>query len=705
LLRVLFDCQVNEILPLSKAPNRLIKEKSPYLLQHAYNPIDWYPWGEEAFTKASNESKLIFLSIGYSSCHWCHVMEKESFEDFEVASYLNENYVAIKVDREERPDVDRVYMAVCQALMKSGGWPLNLILTPDKKPVFVSTYLPKKGKWGRPGLIDVLIKYNDLWQNNREVLISQSEELINAVFVETTNGMNELDSKVLSDAFNALSKLFDPMFGGFSKAPKFPSPHILLFLLRYWKQTGNKNALMMVDKTLDAMHRGGIYDHIGFGFCRYSTDEKWFNPHFEKMLCDNALLAYSYIEGFLATGKKRYERIAREIFTYIERELLSPEGGFYCSEDADSNGKEGDYYLWSEREVMHVLGDELGSLFCSFYNLKNDDNPNEKNIPNIISTTPLKIAEEYGLSESELFKKIEFARQLIFADRERRPKPSKDDKILTSWNGLAIAALSKGAFVLKNRRYEEMAKRAADFVLSKLRRDDGRLLARYREGESAYLGYLDDYAYLIWGLLELYSATLEIKYLREAIDLNNGMFRLFWDENRGGLFFVGNDAEKVLVRLKEANDGALPSGNSVAALNMLKIARLTSNNDLNDKADDIFRAFSDEISKYPWAFSFMLMALQFRYSPVVDIMLIGNRDDETLIQILDKVRSSFIPLFVIAHSSPSEVNEVSKLIPILKNKATIDGKTTVYVCYNNSCQPAINDLQKMNAFLKEHNFE
>lgn len=629
-------------------------------------------------------------------------MERESFEDSEVASCLNENYVSIKVDKEERPDVDRIYMAVCQALTKSGGWPLNLILTPYKKPVFATTYLPKKGKWGRSGLLDVLCKYNDLWQNNRESLVSQSEEIINAVFSETRSGTNQLDDRIISYAFNVLSKLFDPMFGGFSKAPKFPSPHILLFLLRYWKQTGNKSALTMVDKTLDAMHRGGIYDHIGFGFCRYSTDEKWFNPHFEKMLCDNALLAYSYIEGYLATGKKRYERIAREIFAYIERELLSPEGGFYCSEDADSNGKEGDYYLWSQREVLHVLGNELGHLFCSFYNLKNDDNPDEKNIPNIISTTPLKIAEEYGLSEDELFGKIELARQLIYAEREKRPKPSKDDKILTSWNGLAIAALSKGAFVLKDRKYEEMAKRAADFILSKLRRHDGRLLARYREGESAHLGYIDDYAYLVWGLLELYSATFDIKYLRDAMDLNNEMLRLFWDELRGGLFFVGNDAEKVLVRLKEANDGALPSGNSVAALNMLKIARLTGDDGLNYKADGIFRAFSDEIGQYPWAFSYMLMALQFKCCPVFDIVLIGNRDDETLIQLLDKLRSSFIPLSIVIHSPLSEIDEISKIVPILKNKKAIDGKATLYICYNNSCQPPITDLQKMEAFLKEH---
>lgn len=522
-----------------KKTNRLIHEKSPYLLQHAYNPVDWYPWSEEAFEKAKREEKPIFLSIGYSTCHWCHVMERESFEDEEVARVLNRDFVAIKVDREERPDVDHVYMTVCQAMTGQGGWPLTVLMTPEKKPFFAGTYFPKRSKYGRTGLLEILERVADAWKRKRTDLLQAGNRVTEAIRGNMDPAVRgELSEEMLTGAYEQLSDQFDERYGGFGQSPKFPRPHDFLFLLRHWKRTGEERALQMVEKTLEAMRRGGIYDHVGFGFSRYSVDDRWHTPHFEKMLYDNALLAVAYLEAYQVTGKEAYARVAREIFTYVLRDMTSPEGGFYSAEDADSEGEEGKFYLWTPEEIREVLGAGMGRLFCECYGVTDAGNFEGKNILHQIGISLSAVAVRHGMGMDELEQKLEEARRKLFQAREQRVRPHRDDKILTSWNALMIVALSRGARVLGERRYADAAEGAARFILKTLRRGDGRLLARYRDGEAAIPAFLDDYAFLAWGLIELYEATLRVEYLRRAADLAREMLDLFGDDRGGGAVFL-----------------------------------------------------------------------------------------------------------------------------------------------------------------------
>ncbi|MHB8919320.1 MAG: thioredoxin domain-containing protein, partial [Desulfocucumaceae bacterium] len=466
--------------------NRLAGEKSPYLLQHKNNPVDWYPWGDEAFDKAKSEDKPVFLSIGYSTCHWCHVMERESFEDHEVAEMLNRHYVSIKVDREERPDVDHIYMSVCQALTGQGGWPLTIIMTPGRQPFFAGTYFPKHSKWGRAGLLDMLDNIRLKWQSDRDSITEAGRRVTGAVMEQFTSEGGELAGEVVNRAFWALEKSFDSRYGGFGGAPKFPTPHNLMFLLRYWKRTGEKSALEMVEKTLRSMHAGGIYDHIGFGFSRYSTDRQWVVPHFEKMLYDNALISLVFTEVYQVTGDPFYRRVAGEIFTYVLRDMTSPEGAFYSAEDADSEGVEGKFYVWTPGEVSRVLGQDGGRYFCEIYNITPEGNFEGKGIPNLVAAGGQVEGHRGRLEESRL---------KLFSHREKRVHPYKDDKIITSWNGLMVASLARSAAVTGDGKCLGAAERAAGFIWDKLRNGGGRLLARYRDGEAAYPGYIDDYAF------------------------------------------------------------------------------------------------------------------------------------------------------------------------------------------------------------------
>ncbi|HQA48726.1 MAG TPA: thioredoxin domain-containing protein, partial [Bacillota bacterium] len=555
----------------SRKTNRLIHEKSPYLLQHAHNPVDWYPWGEEAFEKAKLEDKPIFLSIGYSTCHWCHVMERESFEDEEVAKVLNDYYVSIKVDREERPDIDSIYMSVCQAVTGQGGWPLTIIMTPDEKPFFAGTYFPKSGKYGYPGLVELLLRIKDAWDTERDRLVETGSNITEAI----KNSPRRIDGEKLGQetaerALRGFRNSFDEVYGGFGGAPKFPTPHNLYFLLRYWKASGNGTALIMVEKTLESMYKGGLFDHIGFGFSRYSTDGKWLVPHFEKMLYDNALLAYAYTEAYQATGKDIYKDIARKIFTYVLRDMTSTGGGFYSAEDADSEGEEGKFYLWQPEEVKEAAGEEDGKLFCDWYGISPAGNFEGKSIPNLIGRDLGILYEDKALA-----RRLDGVREKLFMYREKRIRPHRDDKILTSWNGLMIAALALGGRAFHSDEYIKAAEAAYGFIQRNLVRGDGRLLARYRDGESAFPAYLDDYAFLVWGLIELYRATFKTGYLKRALELNRDMLDLFWDEREGGLFLYGEDSEQLIMRPKEVYDGALPSGNSVALYNMLRLSRMT----------------------------------------------------------------------------------------------------------------------------------
>lgn len=699
-----------------KYTNRLISEKSPYLLQHAHNPVNWYPWGDEAFQKAEAEDKPVFLSIGYSTCHWCHVMERECFEDEEVAALLNQGFVSIKVDREERPDIDSVYMNVCQAMTGSGGWPLTVFLTPERHPFFAGTYFPKGSRYGRPGLIDLLTAIREKWETDREELQGLGKEIMGRIAEQMMESVpGEPNPELLQSGYQSLANSFNPVYGGFGGAPKFPTPHHLLFLLRCWKRFQDANALEMVEKTLLAMYCGGIFDHIGFGFSRYSTDRQWLVPHFEKMLYDNALLSLAYLEAYQATGNTFYAGVAKKIFTYILRDMTSPEGGFYTAEDADSEGVEGKFYLWSPDEVKEVLGEDDGEYLCGLYDIREKGNFEGKNIPNLldkmldISLDSVMGPDKAGERGNPLIsERVDALRKKLFAAREKRIHPFKDDKILTSWNGLMIAALARGAWVLGEQSYAEAAEKAVHFLLEKLRRDDGRLLARYRDGDAAYPAYLDDYAFLTWGLLELYQATFQVEYLEEAIRLTREMLTLFWDEQDGGFYFSAHDQEEGLdARGKEISDMAIPSGNSAAAWNLLHLARLTGAREFDELAHRQLRSFAGAVRSAPHACTFYLCALDFYLGPPQEIVVTGERDDERTREMLDVLRSAYLPqAALLFYQEGNEGNRIAALAPYAADKRPIDGGAAVYICENYACRRPVTSpeelAQKISSVSPEH---
>lgn len=675
-----------------RTANELINDKSPYLLQHAYNPVNWFPWGEKAFAKAKAEDKPVFLSIGYSTCHWCHVMAHESFEDEEVADILNKHYICVKVDREERPDIDQIYMNACQAIAGQGGWPLTIVMTPEKKPFFAGTYFPKKGKWGRPGLIEILSSLASDWEKDREDLINVSHKVADVLGGQKIDHSGELGEHTIKAGFDGFRKAFDHGYGGFGTAPKFPAPHNLLFLLRYWKWTHDDTAMEIVEKTLDAMASGGIFDHIGFGFHRYSTDRRWLVPHFEKMLYDNALLAYTYLEAYQATGKERYAEVANKVFRYVRRDMTFPEGGFYSAEDADSEGVEGKFYVFTPSQIKSVLGDDDGDLFCSVYDITAEGNFEGNSIPNLLKSS--------DVPEIDMIRLNRFKDKLYEA-REKRPKPHKDDKILTSWNGLMIAALAKGARVLKDDSLADLAERATEFIFTNLWGPGERLMARYRDGEAAFLGYLDDYAFMIWGLTELYEATFKPQYLKRAIELNDGMMELFWDFDGGGLFFNSSDSEELIVRPKEIYDGATPSGNSVAAFNLIRLSRFTGDENPEDKAHQILSAFAGEVDSYPMGHSFSLLALLAAVMPSKEIVITGDAQAKDTLAMVLEVSSHYLPEAVtILNTAGKHGEEMRSMINYLKDmKPREDKKATAYVCENFTCNAPTTDIGKMKELL------
>ncbi len=703
-------------LPENQAPghdrprnNRLIHEKSPYLLQHADNPVDWYPWGKEAFEKARREDKPILLSIGYSTCHWCHVMAHESFEDPVVGLRMNEVFVSIKVDREERPDIDNIYMTVCQMMTGHGGWPLTVILTPDKKPFFAGTYFPREARFGRPGILELIDRIEEAWKTRREDTLKSAEEVTAALLrVSRNTPGDDLGEKTLEKAYQGLSDNFDEKYGGFGTAPKFPEPSKLLFLLRYWKRSGKEEALRIAEETLQALRRGGIYDHVGFGFHRYATDTRWTVPHFEKMLYDQAMIAMAYVEAYQATGKQEYERTVREIFAYVLRDMRSPEGGFYAAEDADSEGEEGKFYLWSWDEVGRVLGEGKAGLIRPVFSMEKSGNFVEpthageghsgsfgKNILHL--EEPLEdIAKERGISEKELRTRIGRAREKLFEARKERIHPHKDDKILANWNGLMIASLARAARALDEPAFAEAAKGAADFILEKMRDDRGRLLHRYREGEAAISGMLTDYAFLGWGMIELYEATFEVKYLRSALSLTKHMQEHFWDDETGGFFLAPDDGEKLIVRRKKIYDGALPSGNAVAALNLLRLGRLTGATELEKQANRTVRAFSGSVQEYPAAFSHMMIALSFGLGPNHEVIVVGHsngKDTEAMVEALGK---TYAPnKVVLLKPTEKDSPEILELAPYAEHPYSFDGKATAYVCTNHLCKRPTTDIGEM----------
>lgn len=683
--------------------NRLIKEKSPYLLQHAYNPIDWYPWGEEAFAKAREEDKPIFFSCGYSTCHWCHVMERESFEDEEVAKVLNEYYVAIKVDREERPDIDQIYMTVCQAMTGSGGWPLTVLMTADKEPFFAGTYYPKNSKWGRPGLLDILTTIHKEWTQNKDKIVRNSKQITKSIQSRPSPAKQELlERTVLDQGYRQLVRDFDKQYGGFGQAPKFPIPHNLLFLMRYWRKTGSANALEMVKKTLDSMRRGGIYDHLGYGFSRYSTDPLWLVPHFEKMAYDNALLCYAYVEGYQCTHNDDYARVVREIIDYVLRDMTAAEGGFLSAEDADSEGVEGKFYVWTRQEVLELLGPTDGQIFCEFYDISEQGNFEHSNILNYIDHDYGDIAGKYNMKVADLENLLHQCRRNLFKVREQRVHPFKDDKILTAWNGLMIAALAKAARVLDCREYSAAAERALDFIYKQLFREDGRLLARYRDGQAAFPGYLEDYAFLLWGIVELFETVQNPELLLKATALAGEMKRLFEDVDNGGFFYYGLDNEQLIVRPKEIYDGAIPSGNSLAAYALLRLARITGDNEWESTVESMLTAFAAQVQGYPQAHTFFLMAVDEYYTPPQHCVIVGNQADQTVQAMWREVAQHFTPdLITLVHDSAEDRRDYD-LLPAVQGKETINGKPAAYICRNLSCQSPIQDIGQFKQALQDY---
>lgn len=674
-------------------PNRLISEKSPYLLQHAYNPVNWYPWSKEAFERAKEEKKPVFLSIGYSTCHWCHVMEKESFEDDEVAALMNDVFVSIKVDREERPDIDSIYMSVCQAMTGSGGWPLNLILTPDMRPFYALTYIPKESRFGRVGMLDMIPRVKQLWNSHRDEIEKTANESIKAIRPLQETAGERPGEDMLHQAYEQLLGMFDEEHGGFGRAPKFPTPHNIMFLLRYWKRTGDRMALVMVEKTLSAMRMGGIYDHIGFGFHRYSVDPRWLIPHFEKMLYDQAMLALAYTEAYQATGKEEYKKTCREIFTYILRDMTSAEGGFYSGEDADSEGEEGKFYLWTENELRQVLSNEEYELVKKVFNINEKGNFPEAKGKNIFFLSK-PFPEVPDTSTADIVEGIESSRRKLFAARENRIHPGKDDKILTDWNGLMIAALAKASQAFDEPLYATTAQKAADFILSTMRNAKKRLYHRYREGETAISGFLDDYAFFIWGLLELYEATFKVRYLKAAIELNEDLLTHFWDNTTGGFFITSDDAENILIRKKDIYDGAVPSGNSVAMLDLIRLGKITADAELERNAEAIGQAFSRIIEQAPAGYTMFISALDFALGPSSEVVIAGDLHAVDTGDMLKALRKEFVPNKVVIFR-PNEESEIMRISDYTRNLSIKEGRATAYICRNFSCRLPVTELGEM----------
>jgi len=680
-----------------KKLNRLANESSPYLLQHKNNPVDWYPWGAEAFNKALELDRPIFLSIGYSTCHWCHVMEEESFEDEEVAKLLNENFISIKVDREERPEIDHLYMTVCQAMTGRGGWPLTIIMTPNKDPFFAGTYFPKRGRRGRPGMMELLPSVSQAWEKERDDLVLSANQINKYLIDSNKKGLgDQLEESILVDTYSQFVNLYDDKHGGFGDKPKFPSPHNLIYLLRYHNMTGDKTSLLMVEKTLKNMRLGGIFDHIGFGFHRYSTDKEWLLPHFEKMLYDQAMLALAYTEAFQITNDSFYQKVVEEILFYVQRDMTDKRGGFYSAEDADSEGEEGLFYLWTVDELKKKLSSADAELIIETFNIELsgnyiDEALGKKTLKNILY-----------LNNPKANNKINQILNDLYTVREKRIHPLKDDKILTDWNGLMIAAFAKAGDVFNSDDYIKQAENSAQFILKNLTDKNGRLLKRYRNGKSGIDSHLDDYAFFIWGLLELYEATFNTIYLSEAIKLSEIMVSEFWDTENGAFFLGSNNSEELIVRAKTGYDGAIPSGNSVAAMNFIKLNRITGETKWVEISDKIFMTFSKEINNTPTAFSYMLNAFLFESNEPKEAVVVGSgKDPETKLAI-KKIKSIYIPSKVIIFKDTDDKS--NKLTPLAKwtmTQESIDDKTTFYVCRDFACKIPTIDLKLALKFINE----
>jgi uncharacterized protein YyaL (SSP411 family) len=674
----------------SHSANRLAGETSPYLLQHAHNPVDWYPWGPEAIGRARAEDKPIFLSIGYSACHWCHVMERESFENPQIAALMNERFVNVKVDREERPDLDSIYMAAVQAMSGHGGWPMSVFLTPDLKPFFGGTYYPPTDGRGMPGFPRVLLSVSQAWSERRDEIVESAgqmtEHLQSLGQLPVATG-GSLDATTLDDATRALLRSFDPANGGFGGAPKFPHPMDIRVLLRHHARTGDTASLHAARHSLDKMARGGIYDHLGGGFARYSTDDRWLVPHFEKMLYDNALLGTAYLEAYQLTRDPEFARVARETLDYVLSRMTSPEGGFYSTEDADSEGVEGKYYVWSLDEIRQVLGPEEGKTFAYVHDLTEHGNWEDTNILNLPKTLA-QAATMLGREERELRAELAESRAKLLEVRNRRVPPGKDTKVLTSWNGLMLAPMAEGSRILGDERYLEAARKAAGFLLDRMVAPDGRLLHSYKDGQAKFNGYLDDYANLIDGLTRLYEVSGEPRWIESANQLADRMIAEFSDREAGGFYYTGAGHEELIARTKELYDNATPSANAMAAMAVLRLAALTGRDDLAETGRLALESVRLILERAPSAAGQSLIALDFLLAPTKEFAIVSRPDDGEMRAVLETLASRFLPHKVVA---PARVGAgVSEsLVPLLADRPVKDERATVYVCENRTCQAPV----------------
>lgn len=673
-------------------PNRLAKEKSPYLLQHAYNPVDWFPWGKEAFEKAEKEDKPVFLSIGYSTCHWCHVMAHESFEDPKVAEVMNKGFVCVKVDREERPDVDAVYMSVCQAMTGSGGWPLTILMTPQQRPFWAGTYLPKiGGPYGKTGLLELLGAIGEQWNTNRGQLLEAGEKITSYLREQDAFAPESVlpGEGLIKEAVDQFGAAYDPKWGGFGGAPKFPAPHNLLLLLRISVLEQEKSARDMAEHTLVQMYRGGLFDHIGSGFSRYSTDVKWLAPHFEKMLYDNALLADAYTQAYAVTKNPFYDRVARRTLDYVLRELTDAEGGFYCGQDADSDGVEGKFYLFTPQEIHQVLGEADGNALCSWFGVTEQGNFDGANILNLIENP------DYAQENP----KMDALCRKLFDYRMTRTSLHRDDKVLTAWNALMIAALAGAGRVLNEPDYLRAAQRAQQFLEQNLVDARGRLLLRWREGQAAHVGQLDDYAFYALALLELYRATFALSYLQRAAEIAEQMIKLFFDPKQGGFYLYASDSEQLISRPKEVYDGAMPSGNSAAAVALLGLASLTGEEKWRARGERQLCFLTGWVRDYPMGYSMALSALSRVVFPSQELVCVAQKEEQ-LTGLQDFLRENALPNLTVLLKTEDNQAMLSEIAPFTADYPVPQQGILYYLCQNGACAAPVNCLEGVKKLLK-----
>ena len=678
--------------------NRLTHETSPYLLQHAHNPVDWYPWGEEAFATAKKENKPILLSIGYSACHWCHVMEQESFENEKIAALMNELFVSIKVDREERPDLDEIYMNAVQMLTGRGGWPMTTFLTPEGKPFYGGTYFPPEDRHGMPGFPRILMGVAQAYREKPQEVEQSVNQILAALhhMSESQQSERAFSPDAIGKSAEQLARAYDSDHGGLGQAPKFPNAGVYELFLRHHHRSKNQRYLEMVTHTLTKMARGGIYDHLGGGFHRYSVDAKWLVPHFEKMLYDNAQLVRIYSQVYCVTKEPFYKRVVDETVTYLLREMLHSEGGFYSTQDADSEGEEGKFFVWTQEEVTKLLGDEQGEIFCRIYDVSEQGNFEEKNILHPILTVE-QASKFFRRNLGEIETLVAEAKRKLFLEREKRIKPFRDEKIITSWNGLMLSGLAEAIRISPQPAYVEAAQRTIEFFFTRLFRD-GRLLHTYKDGQAKHLGYLDDYSFLALGLLDVYGAIFDPTVLERAKELTEIMLREFWDDADGAFFYTGKSHEPLISRTKPVFDGSIPSGNAAATLLLSRLYHLTGKEDYWQRAEKILRAYYDAMESQPFGFAHMICALDLYLNKPKEIVIVGRREDAGTLELLTEIHGHYLPDKLLVLVAPDE--PLGQISPLLQGKIQVGGTPTVYICQNFTCSPPIMSCDELRSALE-----